>query len=241
MNRAVGLTLSAAVLAAVAGWTAQSLYSRHRAMGPENPGATSSARIPAVISPLSPEEAPLSPEDSPLSPAEAAAPAPAQLPDRLPDFTLAGVDGKATPISAWAGKSLLLNFWATWCAPCRREIPLLESLRSNWRAQGFEVIGIAVDHRPEVLDFARRMHIDYPVLIGEQDALDVAAALGFDSPAFPFTVFTDRHGRIVTLFVGELHPAEAQLILEAIRRVNSDQLPIGAARTAISAGLKSLR
>jgi thiol-disulfide isomerase/thioredoxin len=227
VNRAAGLAAAAAVLAGVAGWMAQSLYSRQHATGPDGPVTARAARPPAAAPPSSPEDA--------------APPAPAQMPERLPDFTLAAVDGKPTPISAWAGKSLLVNFWATWCAPCRREIPLLETLRSDWRAKGFEVIGIAVDHRPEVLDFARRMHIDYPVLIGEQDALDVAAALGFDSPAFPFTVFTDRHGRIVALFVGELHPAQAQLILDAVLQVNSGQLQIGAARSAIIAGLKDRR
>jgi thiol-disulfide isomerase/thioredoxin len=223
VKRAVGLAVSAAVLAGVAGWTAQSLYSRQRGTGPDFSHVT--ADSPAAL---------------PLSPEEAAVPAPAHMPDRLPNFTLAGADGKPTPISAWAGKSLLLNFWATWCAPCRREIPLLETLRSDWRAKGFEVIGIAVDHRSEVLEFARRMHVDYPVLIGEEDALDVAAALGFDSPAFPFTVFTDGRGRIVALFVGELHPAAAELILDAVQRVNSGQLQIEAARSAISAGLKDL-
>jgi thiol-disulfide isomerase/thioredoxin len=135
----------------------------------------------------------------------------------------------------------MLNFWATWCAPCRREIPLLETLRRDWSAQGFEVIGIAVDHRPDVVDFARRLNIDYPLLVGEEDALDVAAAVGFESPAFPFTVFTDRKSRVVALFVGELHPPQANLILTTVERLNAGDIELAAARSTIRAGLRKLR
>ena len=77
----------------------------------------------------------------------------------------------------------------------------------------FTVVGIAVDHRDKVRHFAGEFKIDYPLLIGEQDALDVAAKFGMDVPAFPFTVFTDRRGEVVALFVGELHRPQADLIL----------------------------
>jgi len=233
---------AAAVLAGVAGWTAQSLYSRHAATDRGVPATPTARTIPATdgAGRSAADGAGRSAAQASDAAEEAAMPAPERIPDRLPNFTLAGADGKPTPISGWTGKSLLLNFWATWCAPCRREIPLLETLRTAWRAQGFEVIGIAVDRRPDVLDFAQRLKIDYPLLIGEEDALDVAGALGFDSPAFPFTVFTDRQSRIVALFVGELHPAQAELILGTIQRVNSGQMEVAAARSAIFAGLQKL-
>ena len=220
------------LVAATAGWSAGRIYSWHRAAAAQAASAVPAASAAPATLAVQPESD-ASPEQAYLTPA-------ATIPARLPSFTLEDQDGKPTPIGTWGGKSLILNFWATWCAPCRREIPLLETLRADWRPEGFEVIGIAVDNRPEVLDFARRMHIDYPVLIGEQDALDVAAALGFDSPAFPFTVFTDRRSRIVALFVGELHPPQAKLILSTVQRVNAGQLEIGAARSAISTGLHDL-
>ena len=131
------------------------------------------------------------------------------VPTRLPDFALNDLAGKPIPISAWNGKSLVINFWATWCAPCRREVPLLKSLASEWAGRGLMVVGIAVDYKDKVQEFAGRFKIDYPLLIGEQDALDVAAKFGMDSPAFPFTVFTDRRGEVVALFVGELHRPQA--------------------------------
>jgi thiol-disulfide isomerase/thioredoxin len=110
------------------------------------------------------------------------APQPARIPDRLPEFSLEDLQGKPTPINTWSGKSLVINFWATWCAPCRREIPLLEELSSHWADRGVQILGIAVDHRDAVTNYARELRIEYPILIGEQDALDVATSLGFDSP-----------------------------------------------------------
>jgi len=142
-------------------------------------------------------------------PAPLAAPEPAtapqvQLVETLPRFTLADRDGQPRSLQDWPGKALIVNFWATWCAPCRREIPLLQQLQRDHGAEGFQVIGIAVDFRDKVLAYADDMKIDYPLLIGEQDALDAAAAFGVPTVGFPFTVFSDRRGRVVTTHFGEL-------------------------------------
>ncbi len=164
-----------------------------------------------------------------------------RIPTRLPAFTLEDAVGKPTSITTWQGKSLVLNFWATWCAPCRREIPLLESLATEWQPRGVAVVGVAVDHRAEVIAFAQQYHIAYPLLIGEQDALDAAAALGVDSPVFPFTVFTDRQGEIVAVFVGELHRAQADLILSEVARLNDEHGELAVARRTIAAGLEQIQ
>jgi thiol-disulfide isomerase/thioredoxin len=165
----------------------------------------------------------------------------AKIPDRLPQFSLGDRSGKATPITAFAGKSLVINFWATWCAPCRSEIPLLQALNTEWAGRDVSVIGIAVDYRDKVLEYAERLKIAYPLLIGEQDALDVAATFGVDSPAFPFTVFTDRRGEVVTLFVGELHRPQAELILAAVHDLDQGLIGLPAARQAIVDGLQALK
>ncbi|MDP9009822.1 MAG: TlpA family protein disulfide reductase [Pseudomonadota bacterium] len=164
----------------------------------------------------------------------------AVIPARLPDFSLMDLSGKATPISAWSGKSLVINFWATWCAPCRREIPLLKDLAAEWAGRDVAVVGIAVDHRDKVQEFAGQFKIDYPVLIGDQDALDVAAKFGMDSPAFPFTVFTDRRGEVVALFVGELHRPQVDFILSEVQDLNHDRVRLPEARRVIAEGLEKL-
>jgi hypothetical protein len=103
------------------------------------------------------------------------------------------------------------------------------------------VVGIAVDHRDKVLEFAARFKIGYPLLIGEQDALDAVAAFGVESPVFPFTVFTDRRGEVVTVFVGELHRPQAELILGEVQTLNRGLIQLPAARRAIAEGLEHLK
>jgi thiol-disulfide isomerase/thioredoxin len=180
------------------------------------------------------------PNPSDLAPAPAALPPP-KIPDRLPQFSLADRAGKATSIASFGSKSLIINFWATWCAPCRSEIPLLEALHSEWAGREVSVVGVAVDYRDKVLEFADRFKIGYPLLIGEQDALDAAAALGVESPVFPFTVFTDRRGEVVALFIGELHRPQAELILSQVQNLNKDLVQLPAARRAIAEGLDALK
>jgi hypothetical protein len=103
------------------------------------------------------------------------------------------------------------------------------------------VIGIAIDFRDQVLAYAKEMQIDYPILIGEQDGLDAAAAFGVDAIGFPFTVFADRQGRIVVAHLGELTAAQADVILGAIQRLDTGADTMEQARTAIETGLAPLR
>jgi thiol-disulfide isomerase/thioredoxin len=164
-----------------------------------------------------------------------------KIPQRLPQFSLADRAGKTTSIASFGDKSLIINFWATWCAPCRSEIPLLETLHAEWAGRDVSVVGIAVDYRDKVLEFADRLKIGYPLLIGEQDALDAAAAFGVESPVFPFTVFTDRRGEVVAVFVGELHRPQAEIILSQVQNLNKDLIQLPAARRAIAESLDALK
>jgi thiol-disulfide isomerase/thioredoxin len=173
------------------------------------------------------------------TPFEASLPPP-KIPERLPDFSLGDRTGKPTSISTWSGKSLIINFWATWCAPCRREIPLLKSLYSEWSGRDVEVVGIAVDYRDKVLAYADELKIAYPLLIGEQDALDVVTTFGVETPVFPFTVFTDGRGDVVTLYLGELHKPQADLILSVVQSLNQNRVQLAEARRIIAEGLHGL-
>lgn len=159
-----------------------------------------------------------------------------------PEFDLPMLDGAGRArLADGRGHPTVIDFWATWCAPCRSEIPLLKTLHAEWAGRDVSVVGIAVDYRDKVLEFANEFKIGYPLLIGEQDALDAAAAFGVESPVFPFTVFTDRRGEVVALFVGELHRAQAELILSEVQSLNKGLVLLPAARREIAEGLRALK
>ncbi len=161
------------------------------------------------------------------------------IPAVLPDFALATVEGPLRKLSSFQHPSLIVNFWATWCAPCRREIPLLRQLRNERGERGVEVLGIAVDFREDVLKYAAKIGLDYPLLIGEEDGLAAADAFGID-PVFPFTVFADAKRRIVAVKVGELHADEAAFILDHIELLNAGRLTLEVVQTLIRAELQRL-
>lgn len=162
------------------------------------------------------------------------------LPQTLPDFTLANLDGQPQSIRSWEGKSMIVNFWATWCAPCRREIPLLNKIQAEHGAEGFQIVGVAVDFRDDVLKYAKEIGIDYPLLIGEEDGLEAVTKFGRGSLGFPFTVFTDNQQRLVLFHLGEIHPPQAEVMLAAVRKVNSGELTPLAARAVAAKQLAEL-
>jgi thiol-disulfide isomerase/thioredoxin len=172
--------------------------------------------------------------------ASAASLAPPPIPLRRPDFSLKDLAGRSHPISEWDGKALLVNFWATWCAPCRREIPLLNRIEREYAKNGVEVVGIAVDFADDVKSFKKDFPIDYPLLVGEQDGLDAARAFGVEPLALPFTAFTDSQGRILMLHVGELHEDQARAILAIVQQVDAGALTPVEARHAITGALAAL-
>jgi peroxiredoxin len=188
------------------------------------------AAVPLIAKP-----AVLQQDDRPAEPAPEHPP----IPQMLPPLSLPDAQGKLHALSEWRGHSLLINFWATWCEPCRREIPLLKALLEQRSSQGLQIIGIAVDFKDAVQTYAHEKGIHYPVLIGEEQGLAAISAFGME-PVFPFTVFVDRQGRVVTLKVGELHADEAQLILDRMRDVDLGRLELAAARHAIGDGIAQL-
>ncbi|HJS89175.1 MAG TPA: TlpA disulfide reductase family protein [Steroidobacteraceae bacterium] len=187
--------------------------------------------------------------DAPLGPpmpaaaapplASAGTPATQAIPDTLPDLAFADRSGVMRRLSDWKGQALLVNFWATWCGPCREETPLLERLSRERARDGLQVIGIAVDSRPAVLEYARRAAIPYPLLIGEQPGLKLIHDLGMQA-VFPFSVFVDQRGEIVAVKVGVLRADQAQLILERVQELDQGHIDLPTARREIADGIAEL-
>jgi thiol-disulfide isomerase/thioredoxin len=190
--------------------------------------APSTAMKPAVAPAPVPEPAPLPEEKNKKS-----------IPSTLPDVTLADRDGKPTKLGSFGGRPLMVNFWATWCAPCRREIPLLNKIRKQRRSQNAEIVGIAVDFREDVLKFVANVPLEYPLLIGEEDGLAAAEAFGMGM-AFPFSVFVDSQNRILAVKIGELHEDEANFAFDRLQDIDNGVLAPEAARAAVADAFREM-
>jgi thiol-disulfide isomerase/thioredoxin len=170
-------------------------------------------------------------------PDDAAGPKPAVIPDRRPDVTLADRAGKMRNLAEWNGRPQVINFWATWCAPCRREIPMLNALAKDGAWPEIALVGIAIDFREDVLRYLEKTPIDYTVLIGEQDGLDASRAFGMQSLGLPYTVFVDSQGRIVTIHLRELHRPQADVILSLVRAIDAGKIDLPTAQARIKSEL----
>ena len=96
----------------------------------------------------------------------------------------------------WRGRVLVVNFWATWCAPCREEIPGFVRLQERHGERGLQFVGIAIDQPGKVADFAREFRINYPVLIGGPESLDLLRSAGNQQAILPYTLVIDRTGKV---------------------------------------------
>lgn len=148
----------------------------------------------------------------------------AVAPQVLPAFALPDPQGLMRSSDEWQGRPLLVNFWATWCAPCRREIPLLKELQREYAELDLQVIGIALDYPDAVQEFAEDMGINYPILVGEQEAMELAEQFGAEFIALPFTVFSGSDGRILEIHFGELHRDQAEAVLEVVRETRAGRV-----------------
>ena len=121
-----------------------------------------------------------------------------------PAFSLPDLENTIRNSSEWQGKVVILNFWATWCPPCRSETPTFVELQEEYAARGLQFVGIAIDDRKKVEDFMDTYGVNYPMLIGEGSAIELAKQYGNRFGALPYTVIIDRQGVIKHIQRGEL-------------------------------------
>lgn len=141
-------------------------------------------------------------------------------PDSLPAFTLYDLDGnEVTKDELLANnKALFINFWATWCKPCREEMPLLSEMQEKYSDQ-LLMVGIAIDNKEAVESFLKQLGgVDYPILLGKQelDAIETANEMGIDLIGLPISLTTDANGRIVRIHTGEVDAEEVTALIEEV-------------------------
>lgn len=132
------------------------------------------------------------------------------------DFELPNPEGKRYSLSKWRGKVVLVNFWASWCAPCREEIPLLVDVQKRYGRQGLQIIGVAIDERDSVVDFRNDIPMNYPTLIGQDDAIAVMERLGNRFGTLPFSVTINRTGQVATRKLGVYQRPELESLLKSM-------------------------
>jgi thiol-disulfide isomerase/thioredoxin len=213
------LLLGAALFGAAAGFLAYRYYPRP---------AQLLAALPATPLPMAPAAA---------APAPAAEEQPGKIPADVPDLKLSDLAGKLHALRDGSMAPHLYNFWATWCEPCRREIPLLNALQHRYQGDHLQIVGIAIDFRDAVRQFLKTTPLDYALLVGEDEGYEAAQKFGMGM-ALPFSVFADAQGRIIAVKVGELHREEADAILGQMRSLKEGKSSLEQARAAIDAALR---
>ena len=131
-----------------------------------------------------------------------------------PEFAATDLNGQLRNIKEWDGKVILLNFWATWCPPCLKEIPDFIELQKDYGEQGFQIIGIAVDDEQAVREYATEIGINYPTMAVQSEGAGLARRYGNNAGALPYTVIINRNGEISNTIMGELNKTRAKELLE---------------------------
>ncbi len=143
--------------------------------------------------------------------------APDVRPKNLRQLSLPDLAGKPQSLTQWRDRVLLVNFWATWCEPCREEVPALVKMQSAFGGKGLQIVGISVDSVDKVVDFSLKFKINYPLLIAGYEVIELLRELGNKVGSLPYTVILGRNGGVITSHLGGLTEAELEkLLLKAL-------------------------
>ncbi len=133
-----------------------------------------------------------------------------------PDFQLGTNSGEFVSPADFSGKTILINFWATWCAPCRQEMPMLMDLQRTYKSAGLQVIGIALDDAQSVRNFVEAYGISYPILVGSEDVFATSAAYGNDEGVLPYSVLIDKTGVVRWQYAGIIQHEKISSLLSEL-------------------------
>ena len=135
---------------------------------------------------------------------------------RRPDFSLPDLHGQQRQVSEFDGKLLIINFWATWCPPCTKEIPEFIHLQNEFAERGLQFLGIALQTADEVQPFYEEYGMNYPSLVGQAEVIALAERFGNDLGALPYTIFIDQNGIMRHVKRGPVSSAEALSVIEEL-------------------------
>lgn len=140
--------------------------------------------------------------------AEATAPATPAI--QIFDLVLTDLKGQRQSLGQWRGKILIVNYWATWCHPCREEMPGFSRLQDKYRDKGVQFVGISIDTAAKIVEFQENTPVIYPLLIGDMDVMENSAKLGNIRQALPFTAVFDKRGKLFSTKLGRVAEAELE-------------------------------
>ena len=150
------------------------------------------------------------------APAPTPAPASPKAASAIMNLALPDPAGKEQRFDQWKGKVVVVNFWATWCAPCREEMPEFIKAQKQFGDKGLQFIGIAVDQADKVQQYVAEIGLNYPALIGGFGAMELSKTLGNELMALPFTVVLDRNGAVVHTQLGVLKPEKLDALIQKL-------------------------
>ena len=151
----------------------------------------------------------------------------------LGEFELIDLNNVMTNSSKWNGQYKLINFWATWCAPCRREIPLLNNTQKKYQDMSLQIIGIAVDVLDDVIAYSEETSFEYPVLVGEEEAIAIAENANIEFIGLPFTMLVDDQNEIIKTHLGEIKEHHIDMLTEVIRDMQKGKISIEEAKSKL--------
>lgn len=132
------------------------------------------------------------------------------------DLELDNLQGKRESLSQWRGKILVVNYWATWCHPCREEMPSFSRLQEKYRANSVQFVGISIDTASKIIEFQKTTPVAYPLLIGDMNAMESSAKFGNTLLALPFTAVFDKQGKLFSTKLGRLAESDLEKQLEEL-------------------------
>jgi thiol-disulfide isomerase/thioredoxin len=132
--------------------------------------------------------------------------------------SLLDLSGKKQSLTKWKGNYIVVNFWATWCGPCRKEMPELDRIYKKFRSKGVVVVGVSIDDLETLKQFEPSTKVKYPILAGGMDSMNASLSLGNDRAVVPFTMVINKEGKIAVTYSGLIKATELEQDLELITK-----------------------